>query len=219
MVSDPKVPQRTRNHPSPIKTSASNRHSGQPATREPVDRAIQHELADGRILAHDLAGHMFGHLVPLDLARSILQQFISSGTLQVSSEAEDPAIPLDPPSTDALSAIHEAYENAGKHQKKKRTEPTYSWRWRDFPQRMGEEDLVEFLNKIINQAFFFAKPKLHQETSFQNRFATLVDRGHTIRLPYEADLEDMHPDFILLPIEVFSESGDLDQRYINFMAL
>lgn len=48
-------------------------------------------------------------LVPLDLARHILQHFVFSGTLQVSkkalSKAEDPNVLLDPHSLDVLSMI------------------------------------------------------------------------------------------------------------------
>ena len=118
--SDPSIPNRTKNHPSPTKPSSSNRHPGPPATREPVDKAIRRELAEARFTADDIADQMFGHLVPTNLARDILGKLVSSGDVQVyaregQSDAEDSKQPLDPNSQDVLCALDDACENAKRH--------------------------------------------------------------------------------------------------------
>ena len=244
------TPNRTKNHPSPTKPSGSNRHPGQSATREPVDKAIRQELAEARFTADDLADQMFGHLVPTKLARDILGKLVSSGDVQVyardgQSDAEGSNQALDPDSRGVLCALDDACEDTkrcaclrpesgevetksareGEKQPKGKGKAkggnSYLWRWRDFPSKPIQEDkLVEFLNKITDQAFQFAEPQLSPGSQQNNRFAAPRDKRHAVPLPYEPDGEDMRPDFMVLPREAFSDDlKTVDERYVNFTAL
>ena len=247
---DQGIPNRTRNHPSPTKPSGSNRHPGQPATREPVDKAIRQELAEARFTADDLADQMFGHLVPTKLARGILGKLVSSGDVQVyacggPSGAEDSKQALDPNSQDVLRALDDACEDVKRHaclrpesgqvetelaregekqpkgKGKAKGGDSYLWRWKDFPAKPIHEDkLVEFLNKITDRAFQIAEPQLGPGSQQNNRFAAPRDKHRAVPLPYEADGEDMRPDFLVLPKEAFSDDmRTVDERYVNFTTL
>ncbi|KIJ06475.1 hypothetical protein PAXINDRAFT_20334 [Paxillus involutus ATCC 200175] len=176
----PDVPVRTKGHPSPPKQSASNRQPAQPHTRGHVDNAIQHELAEAQFIAGDLADHMFGHLVPTDMAKDILKQFIADGVVEIyDSSSQTPNKPLGPKSKRVRKALAAAFKDArahgcirsdsdavmaetqsvqadkkqGKGKKSKKHNNPYSWRWRDFPREpIGEDKLVAFLNHITDRA-------------------------------------------------------------------
>ena len=248
---DPSIPIRTKTNPSPTKQSGSNRHPGQPATREPVENAIRCELAKSRFTADDLADQMFGRMVPTDLARDILQKLVSTGDIEVYEGHELPggknATAAPEPDSEGVSrALDEACEDAKLHAciysesgevdadspqeaerqktgkgKGKGRMNSYSWRWRDFPSKpIKEDELVGFLNKITDQAFQFAEPHLDAGSKLNNRFAAPKDKHHAVPLPYEEDGEDMRPDFVVLPIEAFSDDlKTVNERYVNFTAL
>ena len=248
---DPSIPIRTKTNPSPTKQSGSNRHPGQPATREPVENAIRCELAKSRFTADDLADQMFGRLVPTDLAKDILQKLVSAGDIEVYEGDELPGAKnvkaaLEPDSEGVLRALEEACEDAKLHAcihsesgevdaespqeaerqtkgkgKGKGRMNSFSWRWKDFPPKpIKEDELVGFLNKITDQAFQFAEPHLDAGSKLNNRFAAPRDKHHAVPLPYEEDGEDMRPDFVVLPIEAFSDDlKTVDERYVNFTAL
>ncbi|KAF9240281.1 hypothetical protein BU15DRAFT_61606 [Melanogaster broomeanus] len=234
---------RTKNHPSPAKQSASNHHPGQPHTRAPVDATIQRELADARFIADDLADHMFGHLVPTDMARDILKKFVAEGTVEVCEGKPSvgaSATVLDKKSEAVQRALDAAFkaakvygcirshsdaglaktppaqadtgEKAGKASK---VQPHF-WRWKDFPKApLGEDALVNFLNKITDSARRIAEPQLGDaKSTVRNRFAAPEDKHHAVPLAYEADGEDMRPDFLVLPIEAFSsDMKTVDEKY------
>ncbi|KAF9232821.1 hypothetical protein BU15DRAFT_67106, partial [Melanogaster broomeanus] len=233
----------TKNHPSPAKLSASNRHPGQPHTRAPVDAAIQHELAEARFVADDLADHMFGHLVSTDMARDILKKFVANGTVEVCEGKPSvgaSATVLDKKSEAVQRVLDAAFEAAkahgcirshsdagppktppaqadtGEKARKASKVQAHFWRWKDFPKApLGEDALVEFLNKITDSALNIAKPQLGDAKSqVRNRFAAPEDKHHAVPLAYEADREDMRPDFLVLPIEAFSsDMKTVDQKY------
>ena len=98
---------------------------------------------------------------------------------------------------------------------------SYSWRWKGFPSKpVKEDELVGLLNKITDQAFEFAQPQLDPGSKLNNRFAAPRGKHHAVPLPYEEDGEDMRPDFMVLPIEAFSDDlKTVDERYVNFTAL
>ncbi|KIJ15390.1 hypothetical protein PAXINDRAFT_169232 [Paxillus involutus ATCC 200175] len=241
----PDVPVRTENHQSPTKQSASDRQPGQPHTRGHVDNAIQHELARARFIAGDLADHMFGHLVPTDMAKDILKQFIADGVVEIYDSSSE--TPLGPKSKGVRKALAAAFEDArahgcirsdsgavtaetesvqadkkqGKGKNSKQQDNPYSWRWRGFPREpIGEDKLVTFLNDITDLALEVAKPRLDSNCKLRNRFAAPKDKYHGVPLSYEPDGEDMRPDFLVLPVEAFSpDFKTVDQRYVNFTAL
>ncbi|KIJ09736.1 hypothetical protein PAXINDRAFT_17192, partial [Paxillus involutus ATCC 200175] len=244
----PDVPVRTENHPSPPKQSASNRQPAQPHTRQPVENAIQHELAQARFIAGDLADHMFGHLVPTDIAKDILKQFIADGIVEIyESSSKTPNKPLDPKSKRVRKALAAAFKDArahgcirsdsdavmaetqsvqadkkqGKGKKSKKQDNPYSWRWRDFPREpIGEDKLVTFLNDITDRALEVAKPRLDSNCKVRNRFAAPEDKYHGVPLSYEPDGEDMRPDFLVLPVKAFSpDFKTVYSEYVNFTAL
>ncbi|KAF8838984.1 hypothetical protein BDN67DRAFT_970717, partial [Paxillus ammoniavirescens] len=244
----PDVPVRTENHRSPPKQSASNRQPAQPHTRQPVDNAIQHELAGARFIAGDLADHMFGHLVPTDMAKDILKQFIADGVVKIyNSSSDTPNKPLGPKSEAVRKALAAAFEDArangcirsdsaavtaetesvqadkkqGKGKNSKQQDNPYSWRWRDFPpEPIGEDTLVTFLNDITDRALEVAKPRLDSNCKVRNRFAAPKDKYHGVPLSYEPDGEDMRPDFLVLPVEAFSpDFKTVYPKYVNFTAL
>ncbi|KAF9230794.1 hypothetical protein BU15DRAFT_68891 [Melanogaster broomeanus] len=189
---------RTKNHPSPAKQSASNRHPGQPQTRASVDAAIQHELAEARFVADDLADHMFGTWCAK--ARGCIRSHSDAG----------------------LAKTPPAQADTGEKARKASKVQAHFWRWKDFPKApLGEDALVEFLNKMTDSALNIAKPQLGDAKSqVRNRFATPEDKHHAVPLAYEADAEDMRPDFLVLPIEAFSsDMKTVDQKYVNFTAL
>jgi hypothetical protein len=242
------VPVRTISNPSPPKKTASNRHPGQTHTRTEVDEAITHELAKARYLMHDLADHVLGHIVSTKLARDILHKFVQDKVIQV-FEGTGPrnnhnrGVPLDPTSDDAQSAIQQAFEVADQYDciqadtqreggkaecsstdtkgKGKQKAKTYSFRWTTFPtEPLREDELVSFLNNITDRAFAFAKPELAvANPELRHRFAAPEDKHHAMPLSYEPDGEDMRPDFLLLPIEAFTDDfKTVDPKYVNFTA-
>ena len=241
------VPQRTMSNPSPVKKAASNRHPSQPHTRPEVGGALAHELAKARFLMQDLADHVFGHIVSTQLARDILQKFVEDKVVLVYNGTDASsrfALPLDPKSDDVQRAIQEAFEAADyyacirsntqkggrepetsstdKQGKPKKPRPKkYSFRWDSFPtETLREDELVSFLNDITDRAFEIAKPKLTETNpELRHRFAAPTDKHHAVPLSYEADGEDMRPDFLLLPIEAFSaDKKTVDAKYVNFTA-
>ncbi|KAF9230791.1 hypothetical protein BU15DRAFT_83176 [Melanogaster broomeanus] len=241
---------RTKNHPSPAKQSASNRHPSLPQKRAPVDATIQHGLAEARFgVADDLADHMFGHLVSTDLARDILKKFVADGVVEVCEGKPSvgaSATVLDKKSEAVQRALDAAFEAAKANRcirshsdiglaktvpaqadtwekagKVSKVQPHF-WHWRDFPKApLGEDALVEFLNKITDSTRRIAEPQLDDvKSKVRNRFAAPEDKYHAVPLAYEADREDMRPDFLVLPIEVFSSDiKTVDQKYVNFTAL
>ena len=240
------VPIRTMSNPSPPKKTASNRHPGQTHTRTEVDEAITHELAKVRYLMHDLADHVLGHIVSTKLARDILHRFVQDNVVQV-FEGTGPRnsyngrVPLDPKSDDAQSAVQQAFEDADQYdciqpdtesggepecpstdtKGKGKKAKTYSFKWTTFPtEPLCEDELVSFLNNITDRAFAFAKPKLAvANPKLRHRFAAPEDKHHAMPLSYEADGEDMRPDFLLLPIEAFTDDfKTVDPKYVNFTA-
>jgi hypothetical protein len=242
------VPVRTISNPSPPKKTASNRHPGQTHTRTEVDEAITHELAKARYLMHDLADHVLGHIVSTKLARDILHKFVQDKVIQV-FEGTGPrnnynrGVPLDPTSDDTQSAIQQAFEVADQYDciqtdtqsdggkaecsstdtkgKGKQKAKTYSFRWTTFPtEPLREDELVSFLNNITDRAFAFAKPELAvANPELRHRFAVPEDKHHAMPLSYEPDGEDMRPDFLLLPIEAFTDDfKTVDPKYVNFTA-
>ncbi|KAF8134290.1 hypothetical protein EV363DRAFT_1323012 [Boletus edulis] len=238
------VPPRTIDNPSPLKKTASNRHPGQTHTRTEIDGAMNHELAMARYLMQDLADHIFGHIVSTELARDILQKFVQDKHVQVFDESSprNLKLPLDPTSDDAQKAIQQAFERtdwydcirdtqsyAGETEssstntkgKGKQKEKTFSFRWITFPMEpLHEDELVSFLNDITDRAFAFAKPRLAVPyQKLHHRFAAPEDKHHAMPLSYEPDGEDMRPDFLLLPIEAFSDDfKTVDPKYVNFTA-
>jgi hypothetical protein len=240
------VPLRTISNPSPPKKTASNRHPGQTHTRTEVDEAITQELAKARYLMHDLADHVLGHIVSTKLTRDILHKFVQDKVIQV-FEGTGPrnnynrGVPLDPTSDDTQSAIQQAFEVADQYDciqadtqsdggkaecsstdtkgKGKQKAKTYSFRWTTFPtEPLREDELVSFLNSITDRAFDFAKPELAvANPKLRHRFAAPEDKHHAIPLSYEPDGEDMRPDFLLLPIEAFTDDfKSVDPKYVNF---
>ncbi|KAF9232826.1 hypothetical protein BU15DRAFT_80781 [Melanogaster broomeanus] len=200
-------------------------------TRAPVDGAIQHELAEARFIADDLADHMFGHLVPTDMARDILKKFVVDGVVEVCESKPSvgaSATILDKKSEAVQRALDAAFKDSassggygGESDEGCKVQPHF-WRWKDFPKApLGEDALVEFLNKITDSALNIAKPQLGDAKSkVRNRFAAPEDEHHAVPLAYEADREDMRPDFLVLPIEAFSsDMKTVDQEYVNFTAL
>lgn len=71
-----------------------------------------------RSLVDDLVGHMFGHLVPLELARDVLTSLIISGTVQVFERVVLPdelvsEAPIDPCSENRVRrAVEQAFKDA-----------------------------------------------------------------------------------------------------------
>ncbi|KAF8445012.1 hypothetical protein L210DRAFT_3531725 [Boletus edulis BED1] len=224
--------------------TASNRHPGQTHTRTEIDGAMNHELAMARYLMQDLADHIFGHIVSTELARDILQKFVQDKHVQVFDESSprNLELPLDPTSDDAQKAIQQAFERtdwydcirdtqsyAGETEssstntkgKGKQKEKTFSFRWITFPMEpLHEDELVSFLNDITDRAFAFAKPRLAVPyQKLHHRFAAPEDKHHAMLLSYEPDGEDMRPDFLLLPIEAFSDDfKTVNPKYVNFTA-
>ncbi|KAF8551992.1 hypothetical protein OG21DRAFT_209465 [Imleria badia] len=240
-------PVRATRYPSPPQITASNSHPGQSHTRARVDKAITHELANARYLLQDLADHVLGHIVSTKLARDILQKFVQDKVIQVfevtGTRNKAKRVPLDPDSDEARSAVEQAFEYADKYDciqldtqsngvesgcsaadtkgKGKQKEKKYSFRWTNFPaEPLREDDLVVFLNDTTDLAFDFAKPKLAiANPELRHRFAAPEDKHHAVPLSYEPDEEDMRPDFLLLPIEAFSDGfKTVDQKYVNFTA-
>jgi hypothetical protein len=242
------VPVRTMSNPSPPKKTASNRHPGQTLTRTEVDEAITHELVKARYLMHDLADHVLGHMVSTKLARDILHKFVQDKVIQVFEGTGlrnnyNRGVPLDPTSDGAQSAVQQAFEVAGQYDciqadtqsdggkaecsstdtkgKGKQKTKTYSFRWTTFPtEPLREDELVSFLNNITDRAFAFAKTELAiANPELRHRFAALEDKHHAIPLSYEPDGEDMRPDFLLLPIEAFTDDFKIvDPKYVNVTA-
>ena len=239
------TPQHTISNPSPVRKAASNRHPSQPHTRPEVGGALAHELAKARFLMQDLADHVFGHIVSTQLARDILQKFIEDKVVLVHNGADASsrlALPLDPKSNDVQRAIQEGFEAADYYAcirsntqkggsepetsstdkaKKKPKTKKYSFRWDSFPtETLREDELVSFLNDITDRAFEIAKPKLAEANpELHHRFVAPTDKYHAVPLSYEADGEDMRPDFLLVPIEAFSaDKKTVDAKYINFTA-
>ncbi|KAF8138768.1 hypothetical protein EV363DRAFT_1252607 [Boletus edulis] len=238
------VPARTISNPSPLKKTASNRHPGQTHTRTEIDGAMNHELANARILMHDLADHVFGHIVSTELAGYILQKFVQDRVVQVFETGPGNfKFPLHSQSDDAQSAVQQAFEHADRYDciqvdthsdvmepegsstntntKGKQKAKTYSFSWTKFPtEPLLEDTLVSFLNDITDRAFAFAKPKLAvANQKLHHRFTAPEDKHHAVPLSYEPDGEDMRPDFLLLPIEAFSDDlKTVDPKYVNFTA-
>ncbi|KAF8420927.1 hypothetical protein L210DRAFT_875500, partial [Boletus edulis BED1] len=240
------VPSRTISNPSPLKKAASNRHPGQTHTRTEIDGAMNHELAMARFLMQDLADHVLGHIVSTNLARDILQEFVHKKVIQVfdGTAPRNLKLPLDPKSDDAQRAVQQAFEHASRYDcirdtqsgpgepessstntkgkgKQKEKEKTCSFNWTTFPtEPLREEALVSFLNDITDRAFAFAQPNLGVSSQeLHHRFAAPEDKYHAVPLSYEPDGEDMRPDFLLLPIEAFSDDfKKVDPKYVNFTA-
>ncbi|KAG6378990.1 hypothetical protein JVT61DRAFT_13281 [Boletus reticuloceps] len=188
------VPARTISNPSPLKKTASNRHPGQTHTRTEIDGAMNHELANARLLMHDLADHVFGHIVSTELAGDILQKFVQDRVVQVfETGSHNFKVPLDSKSDDAQSAIQQALEHADRYDciqvdthsdaeepegpstntnaKGKQKAKTYSFGWTKFPtEPLLEDKLVSFLNDITDQA----APSLHGSRGQTSRCATIV---------------------------------------------
>ena len=242
------VPVRDESNSSPMKQSASNRQPGQTSTRTIVDTAINHELAKARYLMDDLADHVFGHIVSTELSRDILCQFIDEKIVTV-IEGKDALDPDSEGARHAVEQAFEDADmhdcirldterdsgepgssstgTKGKGKQKsskgrgKRKQKAYSFKWNDFPAEPIDEDkLVDFLNEVTDRAFGFARSKLANVTPrLRNRLATRTDKNHAMPLLYELDGEDMRPDFLLLPIQAFSNDfKSVDPRYLNFTA-
>ncbi|KIJ65504.1 hypothetical protein HYDPIDRAFT_39439 [Hydnomerulius pinastri MD-312] len=236
----------TKNHPSPLRMSSTNRHPSQPHTRAEIDNALQCELSKARFIAHDLADHMFGHLVSTAMAKGILLSFMQDGIVSVyEGQWNSTKSPLDAHSLDAKLALGAAFAEARAYgcirsdsdsdstsaktdghpamDKNGREKKQYSWRWRDFPATpVKEGQLVAFLNTIVDNARQAAESQLSDSTlTIRNRFASPKDQHHAVPLAYEVDREDMRPDFLVLPINAFSGTAleTVDEGYMNFTAM
>ena len=235
---------RTTTNPSPVKQSASNRPPGQTHGRTEMDGALDNELPVAQCLMQDLADHVFGHIVSTELARDILQNFVEDNIVQVFDGEPEPHNTnlIDPKSDEARNAVRQAFEYAKKHtcrqpgaqsdvgesesssadmKGKGVKEKSYKFRWTRFPaQPLCQDDVVGFLNNITDHAFAFAKPKLAvANPGLRHRFAAPADKHYAVPLSYEPDGEDMRPDFLLLPIEAFSEDfKTIDSKYVNLTA-
>ncbi|KAI6126633.1 hypothetical protein F5141DRAFT_1288936 [Pisolithus sp. B1] len=102
-------------------------------------------------------------------------------------------------------------------------ETKYQWNWPKFPTTpINENKLDAFLNSVADNALSTARSIL-QDDSLQprNRFAAPVGKNHAIPLSYEPDGEDMHPDFMVLPLAAFSddEEPEVKEAYVNFTAM
>jgi hypothetical protein len=194
-------------------------------------------------LAGDLAGHMFGHLVSIDLARDILTTFVIDGVVQIFEgmiprDEQASEAPFDPHSEDVQRALGQAFEAAAAHDciqsnvperrsplpDNKEKEKTYTFKWCIFPNApFGEGELVSFLNEITDRAFAIARSHLRLATTkseLRHRFVAPEDKRHAVPLAYERNEEDMRPNFLLLPIEAFSGGGSktVDEKYVNLTA-
>ena len=113
-------PVRTLSNPSPVKKTGGNRHPCQPHTRTPLGEAISHEMVKARHLMHDLADHIFGHIVSTELGKEILQDLIEKKAVEVSEVWEAAGtrgnhglgVPLRPHSDDVKRAIEQAFKDA-----------------------------------------------------------------------------------------------------------
>ncbi|KAF9235383.1 hypothetical protein BU15DRAFT_78058 [Melanogaster broomeanus] len=189
---------------------------------------------------------MFGHLVSTDIAEDVLKKIVaddivhvyegmpslprSAAVLAAKSEAIQSA--LDP-------AFKDAKPNGGTHldsdagvaktpppqadtEEKPRKNPkmkSHFWSWKDFQNEpLSDDELVAFLNNIIDHALAIVRPQLGDAKSKpRNR---PEDKCHAIPLTYDANREDMQPDFLVMPIEAFlSDRRTVDQKYANFTVL
>ncbi|KAI6130879.1 hypothetical protein EV401DRAFT_2066054 [Pisolithus croceorrhizus] len=210
-----------------MKQSAGSKHPSKNHTRDVDDDQINHELTKARYRRSlDLADLMFGHLVTTSLARDILDRFLADGTVtceEIKPNEEE----------ETRHALNAAYADAVAHACLRSDEPlgeptpepetTYQWSWPKFPTTpINENKLVAFLNNIADSALSTARSIL-QDDSLQprNRFAAPVDKHHAIPLSYEPDREDMHPDFMVLPLAAFSGDKELEvkEAYVNFTAM
>ena len=131
--------------------------------------------------------------------------------------AEDDAGATEPSSTATEGKAKQTCSKGSRGKKQK----TYSFKWSTFPAKvpLNEDELVNFLNEITDRAFDFAQHKLLKDLKLKNRFTTLIDKHHAMPLSYEADGEEMRPDFVLLPAQAFSDDfKTVDPRYLNFTA-
>ncbi|KAF9231150.1 hypothetical protein BU15DRAFT_68575 [Melanogaster broomeanus] len=183
------------------------------------------------------------------MARDILKKFVVDGVVEVCEgkpSVGESATILDKKSEAVQRALDAAFEAAKAHGcirshsdaglaktppaqavmgekagKASKVQPHF-WRWKDFPKApLGEDALVEFLNKITDSARIIVEPQLGDvKCKVRNRFAAPEDKYHGVPLAYEADGEDMRPDFLVLPLEGFSsDMKTVDQKYVNFTAL
>ncbi|KAF8122450.1 hypothetical protein EV363DRAFT_1105842, partial [Boletus edulis] len=236
------VPVRTEAHPS------SNLQPGQSNTRTTLDTG-NHELVMARYLMDDLADHVFGRIVSTELARDILRQFIDDGFVQVFKQStpryNHNLEALDPSVEDVQRAIEQAFKDADMHDcirpgtdrsesspedtkgkgnsegREKKNQATYSFKWSTFPtEPIDEDELVNFLNEIIDRAFDVAQSKLvNAAPKLNHRFTARTDKNHAMPLSYEPDGEDMRHDFLLLPVQAFLDDfKTVGPRYLNFTA-
>ena len=200
-------------------------------------------------LAGDLASHMFGHSVSTDLVRDILTAFVTDGVVEVFEVArviphdeQVSGAPFDPHSEDVQRAIGQAFEAAAAHDcirlspesnvpekrsplpdKEEEKEKTYAFTWCKFPKvPFREDELVSFLNEVTDRAFAIALRLSTTKLELRHRFVAPEDKHHTIPLAYEPDERNIRPNFLLLPIEAFSQPGGssqtVDEKYVNLTA-
>ena len=132
-------------------------------------------------------------------------------------DTEDDAGAIEPSSTATKGKAKQTCPKGSDKKKQK----AYSFKWSTFPSKvpLNEDELVDFLNGITDHAFDFAWHKLLKDRKLKNRFATPIDKYRAMPLSYEADGEEMRPDFVLLPAQAFSDDfKTVDPRYLNFTA-
>lgn len=150
----------------------------------------------------------------------------SSQYVRLNVNSDDAKTMLDVAFKDANThGCHGLLPDSPKPEKTTKSLPC-KWWWSGFPSGSTpcEDKLVNFLNAIADKARTgeVANPRPSEsQCKTKNRLATPKDKHQRIPLSYEADAEDMRPDFMILPIEAFGgeDLEQVDETYFNFTAM